>query len=128
MASQIQLRRGTIAEWAAANPMLLEGERAFVTDLRLFKTGDGSTAFNSLAWDPRSSFANAKTVTNANDTVLDNDGYEVWRFSTGASDRTLTLPTAAANAGREIELRKTDSGAGKAILDGEGTEKIGVEG
>jgi hypothetical protein len=64
------------------------------------------------------------TVSSANYTVLDTDGYEHIHVTTGASDRTMTLPTAADNTGRKIVFRKVDSGTGNVILDGEGSETI----
>jgi len=47
--TRIQVRRGTAAEFSAANPVLGEGEPAFETDTNVFKVGDGSTAYNSLS-------------------------------------------------------------------------------
>ena len=41
----IRLRRGTLAEWQAANPVLSAGEVGLITDLRTFVVGDGVTAF-----------------------------------------------------------------------------------
>jgi len=50
MPQKIQLRRETAANWTSANPTLLAAEVGFETDTRLFKIGDGSTAWNSLAY------------------------------------------------------------------------------
>jgi hypothetical protein len=50
MAVRIQFRRGTAAEWTAANPTLSAGEFGFETDTRQFKLGDGSTAWSGLAY------------------------------------------------------------------------------
>ena len=47
--TRIQVRRGTAAELAAANPVLGAGEPAFETDTNVLKVGDGSTAYNSLS-------------------------------------------------------------------------------
>ena len=47
----IQHRAGTLAEWAAAEasgPVLLAGERAYITDLKLDVVGDGVTKVASL--------------------------------------------------------------------------------
>lgn len=44
----IRLRRGTLAEWQAANPVLNPGEVGLITDLRSFVVGDGANAFNLL--------------------------------------------------------------------------------
>lgn len=48
--SQLQMRRGTSAQWAAANPVLLEGEFGVDTTVDRFKIGDGVTAWASLGW------------------------------------------------------------------------------
>jgi len=48
MAIQIKLRRGTAAEWSAANPVLQQGEIVIITDTRSLRVGDGTTQFNSL--------------------------------------------------------------------------------
>jgi hypothetical protein len=50
MATKIQLRGGTAAQWTAANPILSEREVGIETDTRKFKFGDGVTAWNSLAY------------------------------------------------------------------------------
>lgn len=46
MAVKIQLRRGTAAQWTAANPILYEGEFGFETDTRRYKIGNGVHAWN----------------------------------------------------------------------------------
>ena len=46
--AKIQIRRGTAAEWAAANPILAQGELAFETDTGIKKIGDGATAYTTL--------------------------------------------------------------------------------
>ena len=50
MAIQIQFRRGTASEWTSANPILAVGEMGLETDTDQFKIGDGTTAWNSLAY------------------------------------------------------------------------------
>lgn len=50
MAIQIQLRRGTAAEWATANTVLALAEMGIETDTKLFKIGDGSTHWTDLAY------------------------------------------------------------------------------
>lgn len=49
---RIQLRRNTDANWAAANPVLLEGELGIEIDAsrNRIKIGDGSTAWNDLPY------------------------------------------------------------------------------
>jgi hypothetical protein len=49
----IPLRRGTKAAWAAANPILAEGEPGFETDTGKIKIGNGTRTWNALpAYDP----------------------------------------------------------------------------
>ena len=50
MAVQIQLRRGTAAQWTSANPTLASGEVGVETDTNKQKIGDGTTAWTSLAY------------------------------------------------------------------------------
>ena len=53
MAVVIQFRRGTAAEWAAANPILAEGELGTELDTDLFKIGDGATPWAGLPYAQR---------------------------------------------------------------------------
>ena len=48
--TQIQVRRGTAAQWTSTNPTLAAGEFGFETDTNKIKCGTGSTAWNSLAY------------------------------------------------------------------------------
>lgn len=50
MAITIQKRRGTAAEWASENPTLAEGEEGYVTDTARSKVGNGTDAWNDLAY------------------------------------------------------------------------------
>ena len=56
--------------------------------------------------------------------VQDADGYDVFLVTTGASNRLITLPTAADNVGRQIVVKKIDSGVGFARIRAEGAEYI----
>ena len=46
----IQLRRGTAAQWTAANPVLAAGEFGWESNTGNFKIGDGVTAWNTSAY------------------------------------------------------------------------------
>ena len=50
MAVTIQVRRDTAANWTSSNPILANGEIGWETDTRKMKVGDGTTAWNSLAY------------------------------------------------------------------------------
>jgi hypothetical protein len=54
MATRMQQRRGTAAQWTAANPTLAAGEIGFETDTSKFKMGNGSSNWAALTY-----FANA---------------------------------------------------------------------
>ena len=48
--TRFQQRRGTVARWAAVNPILQEGEIGLELDTRRIKFGDGVTAWNDLEY------------------------------------------------------------------------------
>ena len=48
MSDEIKVRRATAAAWAAANPVLADGEIGLEKDTRLLRFGDGVTAWNDL--------------------------------------------------------------------------------
>jgi len=57
MATRMQQRRGTAAQWTAANPVLAAGEIGFDTDTSKFKMGNGSSTWSALQY-----FANASEL------------------------------------------------------------------
>lgn len=63
MPTKIQFRRGTYAQWANANPVLSEGEFGLELDTNKFKVGNGSTAWNSLAYGGIQGPAGQKYIT-----------------------------------------------------------------
>jgi hypothetical protein len=48
MATRMQQRRGTAAQWTGANPTLAAGEIGYETDTGKFKIGNGSSAWSAL--------------------------------------------------------------------------------
>jgi hypothetical protein len=50
MATRMQQRRGTAAQWTSANPILAAGEIGFETDSGKFKMGNGSSAWSALSY------------------------------------------------------------------------------
>lgn len=50
MATRMQQRRGTAAQWTSANPVLGAGEIGFETDTGKFKIGDGTNQWGDLAY------------------------------------------------------------------------------
>jgi len=70
--------------------------------------------------------ASVTTVSSANYTVTDTDGFDTILVSTGGSDRTITLPAVAANSGRTLLIKKTDAGAGKVTVTPNGGTIDGI--
>lgn len=50
MATTIQLRRDTAANWSSVNPILAQGEMGIETDTNQFKIGDGSQTWSALSY------------------------------------------------------------------------------
>lgn len=48
--ANIQVRRDTASTWTSTNPTLASGELGLETDTLKLKLGNGSTAWNSLAY------------------------------------------------------------------------------
>jgi hypothetical protein len=64
------------------------------------------------------------SVSSADYTITNVDGYDTILVSTGSSQRTITLPAVASNSGRVITIKKTDSGTGSVLVDTPSTETI----
>jgi hypothetical protein len=122
MAEYIKLRNGTASAWDSAAPTLLQGEVGLETDTRRIKVGDGSTAWASLSY-----WNYPKMAAKSADYTITDDDADVFEITTGATDRTVTLPTLADNAGRIITVIKVDSASGTVTVDGEGAETIDGE-
>jgi hypothetical protein len=84
MATRMQQRRGTAAQWTAANPVLAAGEIGFETDTSKFKMGNGSSAWSALTY-----FANAAELA----AIID-----------GAPDLLNTLNELAASIGDDADF------------------------
>jgi hypothetical protein len=80
MATKIQVRRDTAANWLAANPILSVGEPALETDTNITKYGDGVTHYKDL---PSSSGA-SMTASSGNK----------WQYASSAGGKSFTFKTA----------------------------------
>ena len=146
---QIQLRADTAANWTAQNPTLLNNELALETDTKKLKVGNGSTAWNSLAYFPfvvsggtvlgNLEIGSTGTLTFEGSTA---DGFETTLGVVNpTADRTINLPNqsgtvivsgnasivdADISASAEIAVSKLADGAARQLLqtDAAGT---GVE-
>lgn len=91
MANPIYMRRGTIAAWTAANPIIGAGEPGYETDTQRFRIGDGATAFLSLpTWshDEDPSLAHLRAVSPV---VHQNNDWRTLAGATGLGNNTLQL-------------------------------------
>lgn len=92
-------------------------------------TGEGLINQGSgvLAWKPMAVDTSAKAAAYV---ITDSDGIRTVLVTTGASDRDITLPTAADNTHRIITVKKVDSGVGIITLksDAAGETIDGVSG
>lgn len=86
----IQVRRGLAATWTSVNPILNSGEIGFETDTNLFKIGNGSTAWASLAY-AGGGVSYAATVTSGGTTTLTSNSNITQNF-TGTNTQTIVLP------------------------------------
>lgn len=120
----IQIRNGTAAQWTSANPVLLLGERGIETDTGKEKSGDGVTAWNSLAYIGGSGAATQvkQAVTNATGAII-TKGSAV--YVNGANGTNVTIALAQANAeltsSKTLGLVEADiaiNGTGYVIMEG----------
>ena len=105
MATRMQQRRGTAAQWTAANPILAAGEIGFETDTSKFKMGNGSSTWSALQY-----FANAAELAAIVDGAPDllNTLNEL-AYSIGDDPAFLTTMNAAITAtGTALAAHETD--------------------
>lgn len=76
---RMQIRQGTAADLTSVNEVLLEGEYCLETDTGKLKIGDGSTAWNSLAYQ-----LNVDAPSDGNEYVRKDQGWTI--ASGGAGD------------------------------------------
>jgi hypothetical protein len=112
--TQIQIRRGTAAQWTSTNPTLAAGELGLETDTLLMKAGNGSTAWTSLAYINQYGLPvltqNAQTGTSY--TLVLGDASKMVEMS-NTSAITLTVPLNSSVpflVGAQIVLLQTNTG------------------
>lgn len=100
----IQFRRGTAAQWTAANPVLAAGEMGWEQDSGEFKIGDGTTAWASLGYWISDVAAHNHPASNISDStavgrsVLTAADAAAARAAIGAGTSSLVIGTGASNA------------------------------
>ena len=112
MATIIQRRRDTAANWTSNNPILADGEFGFETDTKKSKIGDGATSWTSLTYviNPRlTTIASSATPTPAGDT---SDMFTVTALAVGA---TFAAPTGTPTDGQPLLIRIKDDGTSRTL-------------
>lgn len=124
MAVQIQVRRGTAAEWVAENPLLSQGEIGVELDTLQLKIGNGVLQWNSLPYASGNVTTTGTqtiinktlvnpTITNYTETfyapaagtafTLDFANGTIQRFTT-SGNLTITLPASVAGKSCVVEV------------------------
>jgi len=100
MAVQLQMRRGTTAEWTAADPTLANGEWGLDTTTSEYYIGNGSTAWTSLTAASLPSTAISTTVVDAvGDIFIGTADNTAGRLAVGTNDYVLTADSSVSNVG-----------------------------
>ena len=118
MATKIQLRRDTASDWTSANPTLAAGEFGYESDTTRFKIGDGSTAWNSLAYKTGQGF-NLVADDSATITVAE-EGTLYVQGGTNVTTSTDSAGVLTINATGEVTASSTTTFTNK-TFDVEGT-------
>lgn len=137
--TQIQIRRGTAAQWTSTNPTLAAGEWGYETDTGKVKIGNGSTAWSSLGYTGAGDVTLTGTETLTNKTltapvinlainaqtgttytfVLADNGKLVTASNASAQTYTIPLNSSVAYAtGAQINIIQI--GAGQVTIQGAG--------
>ena len=112
MAVRIQFRRGTSAEWTAANTILASAEIGFETDTSKFKIGNGATAWNSLSYASNASSGTVTSVATSSGLT----GGPITGFGTIGVDSTVVPLLASENVFTNVQqINALASGKGLII-------------
>ena len=95
MATRMQQRRGTAAEWTAANPILAAGEFGYETDTGKFKIGDGTNTWSNIE-----AFSDASALLGAAPDTLDTLG----ELATAIGDNPTFFSVVAGNTDAIADL------------------------
>jgi hypothetical protein len=96
MATRMQQRRGTAAQWTSANPILNAGEMGWESDTNKFKIGDGTNHWANIDYfiDQSSTVNPAFGSSITFEGVTENDFETTLAVTDPTADRTVTLPDA----------------------------------
>lgn len=111
MATRMQQRRGTAAQWTSANPVLNAGEMGWESDTNKFKIGDGTNHWADIDYfaDVNSTVnpAFGSSITFEGATA---DSYEtVLQVTDPTADRTITFPDSTGTVALTSDITVTAS-------------------
>lgn len=126
MATRMQQRRGTAAQWTSSNPILNVAELGYETDTNKFKIGDGTNHWGDLDYFVDSN----STVNPAFGSSITFEGATANAYETTlavtdpTADRTLTLPDSTGTVATQEYVDGAVSGASvdQSTLAGEGLD------
>jgi len=88
---RIQVRRGVAADWTSVNPILAAGEMGVETDTNKFKFGNGTGAWNTLAYAASDSAAIGEISQDAINTALTMGSGLTKTYNDGANTITISV-------------------------------------
>jgi hypothetical protein len=119
MANKIQIRRDTAANWTSTNPTLSQGEIGFETDTYKIKIGNGSSAWDGLAYFTAAGLSAAQGITFVGD---DSTGT---RISDGETVKIAGAGSVTTSMSGDV-LTITGSGGGANVLTVVGDDSTGT--
>jgi hypothetical protein len=136
--TQIQIRRGTAAQWTSANPTLASGEFGYETDTGKFKIGDGSTAWTSLSYKASGTVTSITagtglsggTITGSGTIAIDTATTVDLSTAQTLTNKTLTSPTVTtptltlSTSSSTTSARMSYDSTNKKIQVGDGTSAL----
>ncbi len=126
MATRMQQRRGTAAQWTSSNPTLEAGEIGFETDTNKFKIGDGTNLWANLDY-----FIDANSTVNPSfgssitfEGATANDFETTLAVTDPTADRTITFPDATGTVALTSDISELSQDAiDSALTAGTGITK-----
>jgi hypothetical protein len=126
MATRMQQRRGTAAQWTSANPILNAGEMGWESDTNKFKIGDGTNHWESLDYFiDQSSTVNPSFGTSIIfEGATANDYETTLQVTDPTADRTITFPDATGTVALTSDIAELSQDAiDSALTAGTGITK-----
>lgn len=118
--TRIQLRRDTAANWASNNPTPFQGEPCYETDTGKLKIGDGSTAYNNLAYQGGGSTPDNMVTTDTAQTITGLKNFQPASSASYGVKAGLTVGS--------LRIGTDTSSSPKPVLSGEGIKIVNSSG